>query len=46
MVYYVIGDEVICEMNDIAEFEDNWNERADEETNEIIVKKMKEMYDI
>ena len=46
MVYYIIGDEVICEMNEIAEFEDNWNEKADDETNAIIVKELKDMYDI
>ena len=46
MVYYVIGDNIIGDMYEIKEFEDRWNERADEETNAIIVKKMKEMYDI
>lgn len=46
MVYYVIGDEVIGDMNEIEAFEENWNERADEETNEIIIEKMKEMYNI
>ena len=44
MVYYIIGDEVIGEMNDIEAFSDNWNDRADEETNAIIVKAMKEKY--
>lgn len=46
MVYYVIGDELICEMSEIAEFEDNWNNRADDETNAIIVNELKELYDI
>lgn len=46
MVYYVIGDNIICNMYEIKEFEDRWSERADEETNAIIVKKMKEIYDI
>ena len=46
MVYYIVGDEVICEMNEIAEFEDNWNNTADDETNAIIVKELKEMYNI
>lgn len=44
MVYYIIGDEVIGEMYEIEEFNDKWNERADEETNAIIVEAMKEMY--
>lgn len=46
MVYYIVGDEIICEMNEIEEFEDNWNGEADEETNAIIVEKMKKMFDI
>ena len=44
MVYYVIGDEVICDMNEIEEFSDNWNNCADDETNAIIIKAMKEMF--
>ena len=44
MVYYIIGDEVISEMYDIDEFNDGWNDQADEETNEKIVKAMKEKY--
>jgi hypothetical protein len=46
MVYYIIGDEVIGEMYDIPEFNDNWNNVADDETNAIIVKTMKEKYGI
>jgi hypothetical protein len=46
MVYYIVGDNVICEMNEIEAFEENWNERADEETNAKIVEAMKEMFDI
>ena len=46
MVYYIVGDEVIGEMYEITEFEDNWNNRADEETNAIIVKAMKEKYEV
>lgn len=42
MVYYIVGDEVIGEMYKIAEFEDKWNEKADEETNAIIVEAIKE----
>ena len=45
MVYYIIGDEVICEMNEIEAFEDNWNSHADEETNAEIVNAMKEMFE-
>ena len=44
MVYYIVGDEVIGEMYDIEEFNDNWNESADEETNRKIIEAMKEKY--
>lgn len=44
MLYYIIGDEIIGEMYEIDEFEDKWNDEADEETNKAIIKKMKEMY--
>ena len=43
MVYYIVGEEVIAEMNDIEEFSDNWNDYADEETNAIIIEALKEM---
>lgn len=43
MVYYIVGEEVIAEMNDIEEFSDNWNNYADEETNAIIIEALKEM---
>lgn len=46
MVYYIVGDEVICEMYDIEAFEDNWNNCADDETNAIIVEAMKEKYNL
>ena len=46
MLYYVIGDEVICDMNEIEEFSDNWNNMADDETNSIIIQKMKEKFEI
>ena len=46
MLYYIIGDDVICEMNQIEEFEDKWNDEADEETNKAIIEKMKELWDI
>lgn len=44
MVYYIIGDEVIGLMYEIEEFEDKWNDEADEETNKAIIEKMKEMF--
>lgn len=44
MVYYIIGDEVICKMNEIEAFADNWNNVADFETNEIIVNAMYEIF--
>ena len=44
MVYYIIGEEVIDDMYDIEAFNDNWNNLADKETNEAIVKAMKEIY--
>lgn len=46
MVWYIIGDEIICEMYNIEVFEDNWNEEATEENNAIIIKAMKEMFEI
>lgn len=44
MVYYIIGDEVICDMNDIEEFDTYWNSVADEETNAKIIEAMKEKF--
>lgn len=44
MVWYIIGDEVINELFSIAEFDENWNDLANEETNEIILKAMREMF--
>mgnify|MGYP003502502805 CR=1 FL=1 len=46
MVYYIIGDEVIGEMNEIESFFDNWNNVADDEINAEIVKAMKKMFDL
>jgi hypothetical protein len=46
MLYYVIGDEIICDMNEIEEFSENWNELSDDETNAIIIQKMKEKFNI
>lgn len=45
MVYYIIGDEIIYKMYDIVEFNENWDNRADEETNAKIVEAMKEMFE-
>lgn len=39
MLYYIIGEEVLYEMMEgVAEFHDNWNNPADEETNAAILK--------
>lgn len=46
MVYYVIGDNVVADMYDIEEFEENWNNVADDETNAIVIEKMKEKFGI
>ena len=47
MLYYIIGDDVIAEVfNAIEDFTDIWNDEADEETNNIIIEKMEEMYDL
>lgn len=44
MVWYVIGDQIIGEMcEDIDLFNDKWNDKADKETNEAIVKAMREL---
>lgn len=44
MVWYIIGDEVIGEMNAIEAFNDNWNEEATEENNAKIVEEMRKMF--
>ena len=45
MVYYIIGDEVIGEMaGAIPEFNNGWDNVADDETNEAIIEGMKELY--
>lgn len=43
MLYYIVGEDVISDMYEIEEFNDNWNDVADEETNTIIVAQLKEM---
>lgn len=43
MLYYIIGEEVLYEMMEgIEAWEDNWNNRADEETNTEILKALEE----
>jgi hypothetical protein len=43
MLYYIIGEEVLFEMMDgIEEWEDNWNNQADEEINAAILKAIEE----
>ena len=43
MLYYIIGEEVLFEMmNGIEAFNDNWNNRATEETNAAILKAIEE----
>ena len=45
MVYYIVGEQAIGDVfEDVAEFNDNWDNVADEETNAKIVKAMKEKY--
>lgn len=46
MVYYIVGDEVIGEMYKIEAFEENWNDKADDETNAKIVEAMREMFEL
>ena len=42
MLYYIIGEEVLYEMMDgVKAWEDNWNNKADEETNAAILKEVK-----
>ena len=43
MVYYIIGEEVLDEMMDgIEAWNDNWNNRATDETNAAILKEVKQ----
>jgi len=43
MLYYIIGEEVLFEMMDgIEAWEGNWNNQADEETNNKILKELSE----
>ena len=42
MLYYIIGEEMLTEiMTDIKAWEDNWNNRATDETNAAILKEVK-----
>lgn len=39
MLYYIVGEEVLFEMmNGVKEWDDNWNNKATEETNAAILK--------
>jgi len=43
MLYYIIGEEVLCEMLDNSEtLSENWNNPADEETNAKILEELGE----
>ena len=43
MLFYVIGEEVLCEMLDDSEtWNDNWDNQADEETNAKILEELGE----
>ena len=43
MLYYIIGEEVLYEMMDgIKAWEENWNNKADEETNAAILEAIEE----
>ena len=43
MLYYIIGEEVLCEMMDgIEAWDENWNNQADEETNAAILEAIEE----
>ena len=42
MLYYIVGDEIISEMQDIEAFSENWNNTATDENNQKIVKALKE----
>lgn len=44
MLWFVVGNEVIGEMYDIAAFCDNWDHMADEETNTAIIAGMRELF--
>ena len=45
MLYYIIGEEVLFEMMDgIKAWNDNWNNKADEETNAAILEAINEAY--
>lgn len=45
MLYYIIGNEVIGEMNNqIETFCEKWNDEADEKTNKMIIEALNEMY--
>ena len=45
MLYYIIGEEIISEMNDIEAFSEGWNEYADDETNVVIIEEIKKLFE-
>ena len=47
MVYYIVGEEICNEMyRNIEEFEENFDNYSDDETNEAIIAEMKSIYEI
>ena len=44
MLYYIIGEEVLSEMmHDVEVWNENWNNVADEETNDLILAELREV---
>ena len=43
MLYYIIGEEVISEMNNISDFSSHYDEEATEDINYLITEQLKEM---
>lgn len=43
MLFYIVGEEVISDLNELEAFNDNWNNSADEETNNIIIDFLKNL---
>jgi hypothetical protein len=47
MLYYIIGEEVLCEIVDnIETLNENWDNQADEETNAEILRAIKELEEL
>ena len=46
MVYYIIGEEVVADIQEnVEEFNEHWNDVADEQTNEAIIKYLNTLID-